>query len=255
MTRIGTRQDPATAESIGAVSKSGMRARAVVLAAVVALLFQADRLDACSCAPSRICSELWTADVVFIGTAKRVVVPGPGSQRTTFEVEEHLRGEAVGRSIEVRGDGLGGSCDRDFEQGLRYLVLASRRAQDGTWRVFLCSNTDRMDRVPSATMAYIRTALTSAAPGWLQVNAVVHARRGGRTEAAALANAKMTLRGGGRTLTPHANQDVYEFKVVPPGEYVLSVEVPEGIAPIAPRTVRIGSAACAHAYVQAERVR
>ena len=232
-----------------------MRVRGIVLLVVVATLFQADPLDACSCAPSRICAELWEADLVFIGTATRVIAPAPGSQRTTFAIEEYLRGETVGNSIELRGDGLGGSCDRDFQQGLRYLVLAKRREHDGTWRVFLCSNTDRMDRVPSATMAYIRTALSSAAPGWLHVNAVVRGQKAGRTETTALADAKMRLRGAERILTPDASRaDVYEFKNVPPGEYVLHVEVPVGVAPLEPRRIRIGSAACASVFVEARRL-
>jgi hypothetical protein len=59
---------------------------------------------------------------------------------TRFSVEEWFRGERVGKEATVASYSVGGSCDRGFDEGKRYMVYANRRS-DGSWRVDVCSAT------------------------------------------------------------------------------------------------------------------
>jgi hypothetical protein len=206
--------------------------------------------EACSCGRGPVCAELWQAEVVFIGLAGRVTKLKPGSERTDFLVQEVLRGQQVGSKLQVEAHGLGGSCDRSFDQGTRYLVFASRR-EDRTWRVMLCSNTEGVDRVPSADLAYIRRVLATPTPATLAGSAVVRSSRPGKP-AAPLAGARIVLRAGRREIVTRTDENGgYKFDGLTPGDYAIEVQAPAGVEPIAAARITVGSGACAYHMVEA----
>jgi hypothetical protein len=223
---------------------------AVVGVLLVALLVPS-AAEGCSCGQRPVCGEFWSAALVFIGRAERVSpLTTRGSERTEFSIRERLRGEEVGTKIDILAHGLGGSCDRSFTQGKDYLVFAIRRTtewdrpRDGSWRVFLCSNTAELDQVPAADMAYMRRVLATPLPATLKGSAVLRGGRGAKPMP--LVAARLTLRGGSRELTTRTDaHGTYSFDKVEPGEYALETETLPGVEPVAPARIAIGSGACA----------
>ncbi|HVL93349.1 MAG TPA: hypothetical protein VM264_08385 [Acidimicrobiales bacterium] len=101
--------------------------------------------QACSCialAPEEL---LKMAEVAFEGTAVRAAEPGPGSGRSdepvtwTFDVDRTVKG-SVPDPVTVATARSSASCGFSFTPGLRYRVLAYRRA-DGRLETGLCSGT------------------------------------------------------------------------------------------------------------------
>jgi hypothetical protein len=220
------------------------------------LLLTPSAAEACSCGRRPVCGEFWSAAAVFVGRAERVTVLKPGSERTEFSIRETLRGERVGSKLEVVANGLGASCDRSFTQGKDYLVFAVRRTaqwdqpRDGSWRVFLCSNTAALDEVPAADMAYMRRVLGTTLPATLKGSAVLRSK--GKGGPKPLAGARLLLRGGARQLTTRTDMHgSYAFESVPPGEYALETETPAGVEPVPAIRLTIGSGACAVQMIDA----
>ncbi len=218
-----------------------MRRMLAVVGFGVALMMP-DVARACSCATLPVCTTLSQSELVFVGRAERVTKLAPGSEKTEFVVREMLSG-AQTTKLDVYAHGLGGSCDRSFEQGREYLVFASRR-DDRTWRVLLCSNTDVVDRVPPADLDFLRRA--RAAPLPASVTGQVVVRHKAPAKPGSLAGARLTLRGGGREVSAQTNdQGQYTFKSVPPGDYMVDVQVPDNVKPIPPTRITLVSGACA----------
>lgn len=228
---------------------------AAALAALLVPLLTPSTAEACSCGRMPMCSDFWSSALVFIGRAERVTVLEPGTERTEFSIRETLRGERVGEKLEVVAYGLGGSCDRSFSQGKDYLVFAARRntrwdqPRDGSWRVFLCSNTALLDEVPAADMAYIRRVLATPSPATLSGSAVARAGRGGQPQP--FAAARITLRGTRELATRTDAHGAYKFQSVPPGEYTLDIETPAGVSPVPPARIVVGSGACTVHMIEA----
>jgi hypothetical protein len=222
--------------------------------ALLALVLVPAAAEACSCGRVPVCREFWAAGVVFIGRAERVI--GRGTEKTEFAVRETLRGERIGSTLEVLARGVGGSCDRSFTPGKDYLVFAVRRTtqwdqpRDGSWRVFLCSNTAALDEVPAADMAYIRRVLGTLLPATLKGSAVLRGGRGVKPRP--LAGARLILRGGSRELTTRTDEHGgYAFDSVAPGEYALETETLPGVEPVPAVRLTIGSGACAAHMIDA----
>src|ERR1700730_16784682 len=102
------------------------------VALLLGLCLEVTPANACECIGLPTCQTLWTADLVFIGTA-RVSPIAPGKEQAQFAVEEWLRGERVGEQVTLITEGVGVSCDYKFESGVRYIVFASRSA-DGSYK-------------------------------------------------------------------------------------------------------------------------
>jgi hypothetical protein len=101
----------------------------VGLLTVAATLGLASASAACDCAMQPICATFWSADEVFVGVAEVTTLHADArrirSQRVTFTIEESFKGnETVG--VEILSEGFGVSCDYEFRDGVRYLVLAWR---------------------------------------------------------------------------------------------------------------------------------
>jgi hypothetical protein len=209
-----------------------------------------DVARACSCAILPVCTTLSQSELVFVGRAERVTKLGPGSEKTEFVVREMLSG-APTTTLGVYAHGLGGSCDRSFEQGREYLVFASRR-DDRTWRVFLCTNTDEVDRVPPADLDFLRRARAAPLPASITGQVVVRHKAPATPEP--LAGARLTLRGGGREISAQTNdQGQYTFKGVAPGDYMVHLQVPDDGKPIPPTRITLVSGACAVRMIEVNR--
>lgn len=199
-----------------------------------------------------VCQEFWEAELVFVGRAERVTPLRPGSERTEFVVAEQLRGQPVLGRLIVEAHGMGGSCDRSFEQGSDYLVFAIR-GEDGTLRVRNCSNTDTLARVPASDLAYARRALTTPADGSLSGVGMIVRKTPHGLRSAPWARARVTLRAKDREMVTQTDRrGLYRFQRVPPGTYVLETDAPAHLAPTAPASVVIGNGACAHRNFTAE---
>ena len=176
-----------------------------LLVILLAALFLPDAAHACSCAKLSPCSTLWTADAVFIGRAQSVVEKRRGHQVTRFVVEEWLRGERVGAELTTFSCGIGGSCDYGFEQGTRYLVHASRRA-DATWSVSLCGGTAPLAQATD-DLKYIRDALAHPGPGTVTGIAILNIDQGERKLSRSIADARVVLRSSREERTTRTDKE------------------------------------------------
>jgi hypothetical protein len=215
-----------------------------ILGAVLATTSLPRDVLACSCPPIPVCSSLWTADVVFVGLVTNVARPTPGTEMTRFSVEEWFRGERVGKEATIASYSVGGSCDRGFDEGKRYMVYANRRS-DGSWRVDVCSATATVDRA-AQDLKYVRDALAHPGPGALWGNAFIdvdpteHVRSG-----PSIARAPLVLESGARRLLSTTDpQGQYRFERIPAGEYTLSSDLPSDLVPVPPKRIVIGKGAC-----------
>jgi hypothetical protein len=213
---------------------------------IVMLLFCASSPDfaaACDCGSAPTCSSTWEADLVVVGTATEISKPLDGVEETEFAVEEWLRGERVDAKIALRSEGVGVSCDYDFTEGVRYLVMAHRRS--GGWTAALCGGTRPFPSAQS-TVNEIRSALRSRAPGnvsgWVYFDAFPDERVGG---GAAIVGATVTLRNGNdRRSVATDTKGAFRLASVPPGIYELVVNVPPNATPVPSQRLVVGANAC-----------
>jgi hypothetical protein len=218
---------------------------------LVALLLCASSPDfaaACDCVVLPTCATTWDADLVFVGTATKVSEPSARVEETEFAVEEWLRGEQVDAKITLRSEGVGFSCDYDFTPGVKYLVIARRRAE--VWTAALCGGTRPF---PSAVSAVneIRNALRSRAPGTVSgevfFDAFPDERIGGSVP---IVGAVVTLRAVNDRLSVATDaKGAFRFAAVPQGVYELSVNVPSNATPVPSQRLVVGANACVRRYI------
>lgn len=207
-----------------------------------------DLAAACDCAVLPTCATTWDADLVFVGTATRVAEPSAGVEDTEFAIEEWLRGERVDAKITLHSEGVGASCDYDFTPGVKYLVMAHRRA--GVWTAALCGGTRPFPNAVSAVNE-IRNALRSRAPGTVSgevfFDAFPDERIGGSVP---IVGAAVTLRAGNdrRSVATDAN-GAFLLARVPAGIYELSVNVPSNATPVRSQRLVVGANACIRRYI------
>jgi hypothetical protein len=215
-----------------------------VVLALLATLCVSSPADACECPKFSACQTFWTAETVFIGRAQSVVQIASGTLVTRLVVEEWLRGERVGAELTTTSYGVGGSCEYGFQQGVRYLVHSSRRA-DRTWSVFLCGGTAPIEQA-AGDLKYIRDALAHTGDGTFSVHSFVDIDPGKAVKAGPPpVGARLVLRTPGRELRGAIEQNgTYRFGAVPAGEYTLTVELPSDYTPVPPSHVVIGKGAC-----------
>jgi hypothetical protein len=225
-----------------------------VVATLLAVLSIGSTAHACSCPKFRPCQTFWTAETVLIARAQSVVQKGSGTFVTRLVVEEWLRGERVGAELTTTSYGVGGSCDYGFQQGVRYLVHANRRA-DSTWSVFLCGGTAPIEQA-AGDLKYIRDALAQPGDGTLSIHSFVDIDPGkGVKSGPPPVGARLLLRGSGRQLKGIVGPEgAYRFDAVPAGEYTFTVELPPDYAPVPPKQITTGRGACLiHLFTASKR--
>jgi Carboxypeptidase regulatory-like domain len=187
-----------------------------------------DLAAACECFVQPTCATTWAADVVFVGTAARVSAPSAGVEDVEFT---------------LHSEGIGFSCDYDFTQGVKYLVMAQRRG--GVWTAVPCGGTRPFPGAIS-DVNEIRNAVRSRAPGTVSGTVVVDVfpdeRVGGSVP---IVGAAVTLRAGtyqSSVLTDA--KGAYRLARVPSGTYELIVDVPSNATPVPAQRLVVGANAC-----------
>ena len=221
---------------------------AAVLVSLLLCASSPDPAAACDCFLQPTCATTWDADLVFVGTATKVSEPSARVEETEFALEEWLRGEQVDAKITLRSEGVGFSCDYDFTLGVKYLVIARRRA--GVWTAALCGGTRPF---PSAVSAVneIRNALRSRAPGTVSgevfFDAFPDERIGGSVP---IVGAAVTLRAVNDRLSVATDaKGAFRFTAVPQGVYELSVNVPSNATPVPLQRLFVGANACVRRHI------
>jgi len=206
-----------------------------------------DFAAACDCFGQPTCATTWDAELVFVGTATKVSEPSECVEETEFALEEWLRGERVEAKITLRSEGIGFSCDYDFTPGVKYLVMARRRA--GVWTAVKCGGTRPF---PSAAsdVNEIRDALRSRAPGTVRgevfFDEFPDERVGGSVP---IVGAEVTLRAAGDRLSVTTDKKgAFRLAAVPQGVYDLIVNVPSNATPVPSQRVVVGANACIARY-------
>jgi hypothetical protein len=98
--------------------------------------------------------------------------------------------------------------------------------------------------VPPADLDFLRRARAAPLPASITGQVVV--RHKAPATLGALAGARLTLRGGGREISAQTDdQGQYSFTRVPPGDYMVHVQVPDNVKPIPPTRITLVSGACA----------
>jgi len=215
---------------------------------LLAVLWYGERAEGCSCGTPPTCATVWDAELVFVGTATQVLGDG-GSEQAQFAVEEWVRGERVDQQVTLVSQGVGFSCDYDFNAGVRYLVLASRDA-NGRWKAGLCGGTLEFPRA-SSVLEEMHDALRSPAIG--AVSGAVSFDRFPDERVSfgqPIVKAPVMLEAPGQRLTTTTDEKGgFLFDRVPSGEYALTVTVPTNATPVRPVRVVVGPRACVKRYI------
>ena len=203
--------------------------------------------EACDCFGRPTCATVWDAGVVFVGTARSVSTVAPGVEDATFTVDEWLRGEQIGPEVTLRSEGIGFSCDYDFEPGVKYLVMASRRK--GTWMAFGCGGTRPFPQA-SSSLDEIHKALRSRGTGTVSgevfFDAYPDERVGGDRPIVGASVRLQSTRSSLGTVTNASGE--FRFARVPPGDYELVVGVPKNATAVLPQRLIVGPDACLRRY-------
>jgi hypothetical protein len=130
---------------------------------VLPLLAGAPGAYACSCAPfpsdeagirAILEGDDWGNAVIVIGTAETASQSG-GSGRATVTVERVFRG-AIGERVELRAEGLGGSCDYIPARGSREFLILNER-ESGAHSASLCGSRSLDPAVDPGAAAFEQT--------------------------------------------------------------------------------------------------
>ena len=216
----------------------------------VAILFGAASVSpalACDCGGQPVCASVWEAGVVFVGTATSVSTVAPGVEETQFTVDEWLRGEQLGRQVTLRSEGIGLSCEYDFNAGVKYLVMASRR--NGIWMAFLCGGTSPFPQASSA-LDEIHQALRSRGSGTVSGEAFFDAypdeRVGGDIP---IVGAPVQLQSARNRFTTVTDaKGGFRFARVPPGEYEIVLRPWANATTVPSQRLVVGPNACVKRY-------
>ena len=206
--------------------------------------------DACSCmGPNPPCSAVWRSEAVFV--AQVVGVEQAQMQRRVhLQVLESFRGPSSIVTV-VTGSG-GGDCGYAFQPGETYLIYAHGNKATGVYSTGICSRT-RLIGQAAEDLEYLRT--TARTPSNLGLLRGVVSRTDpvyeGRSESRGVPDIRVRVAGrdaSRETLTDEHGR--YELQL-PPGEYEVSVDAPEGLyASIIFRRVELRDArGCAEANV------
>lgn len=143
-----------------------------LVSAVLPLFAGASGALACSCAPipsdeagirAVLESPDWRNAIIAIGTAETSSQTN-GSGRATVSIERVYRGSIGGR-VELRAEGLGGSCDYIPAAGSREFLVINAR-DGGAYSASLCGSRSLDPAVDPGAAAFERTlnAVSAGAP-------------------------------------------------------------------------------------------
>ncbi|HEX7176253.1 MAG TPA: carboxypeptidase-like regulatory domain-containing protein [Pyrinomonadaceae bacterium] len=225
---------------------------------------------ACSCAGSAPpCEAYWRASAVFVGQVVGVsnvrVEEGEGENKHEqgwrafrFAVERPLRGVADAY-VEVLTGGGGGDCGYGFERGGRYIIYAYRDEKTQRLYTGICSRTQPVAEA-GEDLRYIDGLSQGPPAGGAIYGQVLRARRekddeGSERDASVpVSGAKIEAAGKGKTFRAETDAEgKYRFGGLPPGEYVLKLDLPKTLMVNEPeRKVRIDERGCAVASFYAD---
>src|SRR5262247_906899 len=198
---------------------------------------------ACSCAGSGPpCQAFWQADAVFVGQVKgkelkarfekgengeELRAPGGGEARVTFTITDAFRG-APGKEVDIFTND--GAYAYEFENDGVYLVYATEYPK-GSGKLYTsgCSRTQKYSE-SSPDIAYARS-LARAARGAVIFGAVTHVREGeGYDSRVPLANVRVIITGQDKEVEVTTDDEGrYKTPSLPPGEYTVKAEAPQGM--------------------------
>jgi len=213
-----------------------------------AAIFMPNAADACSCmGPQAPCEAAWRVDAVFVAQVVRV-------ERTSTGVRAHLlpleafRGPSAIVAVDT---GLGGGdCGYAFQPGETYLIYAGAYA--GRYRTGICDRTRPLSQA-AEDLDYLRTtARTPSNLGLVQGTVWrTDTNYGGTSQRSPYPGIRVTVRGSGQQDEVRSDASGrYQF-LLPPGEYEVNAEAPEGLYATAflPRVQLRNARGCAEANV------
>lgn len=183
--------------------------------------------EACSCAgPHAPCEAAWQVDAVFVAQVVRV-------ERTSTHIRAHLmpletfRGPSDILSIDT---GLGGGdCGYSFQPGEAYLIYA-RGDKAGRYSTGICNRTRPLSQA-AEDLDYLRT--TARTPSNLGVLRGIVVRTdtnyGGASQRNPHPGIRVVVRGKGVQEERQTDANGRYELLLPPGEYEVKAEAPEGL--------------------------
>jgi hypothetical protein len=141
-----------------------------LISVVLPLLARAPGVHACSCAAfpedeagirAVLEGDDWRHAIIAIGTAETSSQRN-GSGTATVSVERVYRG-AIGERVELRAEGLGGSCDYLPAEGSREFLVLTKR-ENGSYSASLCGSRT-LDPALDPGAATFEQTLNAVAPG------------------------------------------------------------------------------------------
>jgi 5-hydroxyisourate hydrolase-like protein (transthyretin family) len=206
--------------------------------AVIALLFVAQTVSACSCAfGGAPCQEYWRVDAVFSGTvvSSGKITVDQGSYKSEMRllhmmIEQPIRGIQTPELDVITGWG-GGDCGYGFQVGKRYLVYAYRDAKDNRLSTSICTRT-RLLADADDDLAFIRALPTSGMEGMVfgTVGRRNYEWKEGEQWFKPVADAEVTIEG--KTTQYQAQSDArgnFRVEKILPGKYVVKLKLPPGL--------------------------
>jgi hypothetical protein len=185
---------------------------------------------ACSCAPVP-CASAVDYDAIFEATVVAIEGPAlrPDGMRSTadpvtvrLETMRALRGEP---RTEVVTAASSVSCGYEFRVGRRYLIFASRRAEDGQLTVGSCGLTRPLEG-QSGMVRYVESLSAPSRGGRIFGRVALPAQADYRAPFEPISGARIVLAGPQRAEAHSDGAGAFEFIDLPPGSYRVVPEMP-----------------------------
>ena len=215
-------------------------------ALVISLLHS--QANACSCAiigGGPPCRDYWEAAVVFtgkvVGLSTILIEIEPGNPNwksqerlVRFSIEKIFKGSA-GKEVELITGMYEISCGYPFKEGERYLVYAIPYARDKN-RLYsnICHRTRLLSQADE-DLAYFQSLPAPGSGGVLY----------GRLKMANPDKVKITIKGQGKLIETRAGKDGnYRVSGLPPGQYIVTADLPKSIPHYPYYSVQVIDRAC-----------
>ncbi|HVG72792.1 MAG TPA: carboxypeptidase regulatory-like domain-containing protein [Vicinamibacterales bacterium] len=205
-----------------------------------AAVFMPNAADACTCFEQKVaCEAAWDVDAVFVAQVVRVERAGERDLRVHLMPLETLRGPS--NILSVNTARSESECGYLFQAGETYLIYAS--AEAGGYGAGLCSRTRRLSEAAD-DLEYLRTVARTPSNFGVVRGTVWRTDRifRGPPQRNPYPGVRVFVRGNG--VQEERETDArgrYEVPL-PPGEYDVDVEAPEGLYPLSFRRARLRSA-------------
>ena len=207
-----------------------VRGSGVAAFLLCAIILASERIaEACSCLPAQ-CGSAAGYDAVFEATVVNIEGPAPradgmmsSADPVTVRLREvrALRGYAQAQVVTAASSV---SCGYEFRVGRRYLIFASRRAEDGQLAVGACGLTRPLEG--QAGMVRYVESLSAPSRGGRVFGRVAIPQMDYRAPFEPVPGARIVLEGATRAETRSDAAGAFEFVDLPPGDYRLVPEMP-----------------------------